>query len=195
MKTAIYTRVSTPEQLLGLESQRQSISLFLASKGIKEYAEYIDHGISAKDTDRPRFKDLLKDANQGKVERIVVWKLDRLSRKLSDLLGLLEELKQAKIALVSIHDNIDTTTATGIAMMQMIGVFAELERNMCSERTKAALATLKASGVKLGAPETIGRETKEKIIKFRSNGLSYRKIAKELKVSATTVFKVIKENL
>lgn len=195
MKTAIYTRVSTPDQLLGLESQKRTISLFLASRGIKDYREYIDHGISAKNTDRPRFKDLLKDANDGKVELLVVWKLDRLSRKLSDLLELIKLFDGLGVKLVSIHESIDMTTSHGTAMMQMIGVFAELERNMCSERTKAALAVLKANGQKLGPPIKIGNETKAKIKDLRVRGLSYRLIAKELNIATGTVFKVIKENL
>jgi|ERR1700677_1924862 len=195
MKTAVYTRVSTEEQVLGLEAQKRTISLFLASRGINEYIEYIDHGISAKNTDRPRFKDLLKDAEAGHIELLIVWKLDRLSRKLSDLLEVIQTFAILGIKIISIHESIDMTTTHGTAMMQMIGVFAELERNMCSDRTKAALAVLKSNGKKLGPPVKIGNELRAKVINLRKTGLSYRLIAKELKLSPGSVFKIVKENL
>lgn len=191
MKAAVYTRVSTEDQKLGLESQKRSISLFLASKGINKYEEYIDHGISAKNTDRPRFKELLKDANAGNIQLLIVWKLDRLSRKLSDLLELIKTFDKLGIKIISIHENIDMTTTHGTAMMQMIGVFAELERNMCSDRTKAALAVLKANGQKLGRPNKIGNELKLQIKSLRDSGLSYREIAREVKLSTNSVFKVL----
>lgn len=195
MKTAIYTRVSTKDQELGLESQKRSISLFLASKGIYEYLEYIDHGISAKDTDRPQFKAMLNDAKLGNIQLLVVWKLDRLSRKLGDLLEVIKALDNFGTKLISIHENIDMTTSHGVAMMQMIGVFAELERNMCSERTKAALAVLKANGQKLGPPIKIGNEIKSKVLNLRNENMSIRLIAQKLNISASTVFKITKENL
>lgn len=193
MKTAIYMRVSTESQ--DLNAQEEEISMFLTQKGIKEHLVYSDIAYSGSTTDRPQFKQLLKDCKERKVERLIVWKLDRLSRKLRDLIKLLDELQEAKVKVISVHENIDMTTPHGVAMVHMIGVFAQLERDMGIERTKAGIAAARAKGAKWGAPIKIDKVIKLKIESLRIKGLSYRQIAKELKISPTTVSKVIKESL
>jgi DNA invertase Pin-like site-specific DNA recombinase len=80
----------------------------------------------------------------------VVWKLDRLGRSLGDLITLLDELKGREVAFKSLTEAIDTTTATGRAMWQMVGILAELERSMIQERTQAGRAAAKARGVRMG---------------------------------------------
>lgn len=193
VKTAIYMRVSTESQ--DLDAQEQAISIFLGQKGIINEIRYSDQAYSGKDTDRPQFKQLLNDIKQGNIERLIVWKLDRLSRKLGDLIKLLDEFKEYGVKVISVHENIDMTTPHGIAMVHMIGVFAQLERDMGVERTKAGIAASRAKGQKWGAPITIGNEIKSRILKLRNENKSMNIIAKELKISSSTVFKVIKENL
>jgi site-specific DNA recombinase len=193
MRTAVYLRVSTERQ--ELFAQENAISIFLNQKGITNEMRYSDHAYSGKDTDRPQFKALENDIKQGKVDTLVVWKLDRLSRKLKDLINLLEQFQKYGVKVISVHENIDMTTPHGIAMVHMIGVFAQLERDMGIERTKAGIAASRAKGQKWGPPIKIGVEYKRKIKELRSEGLPFRLIAKELKISTSTVFKVIKENL
>lgn len=193
MTTAIYMRVSTESQ--DLDAQERAISLFLAQKGIKEHLRYADCAYTGSNTDRPEFKRLLNDLKQGKVERLIVWKLDRLSRKLKDLISLLDEFQEYGVKVISVHENIDMTTPHGIAMVHMIGVFAQLERDMGVERTKAGIAASRAKGQKWGAPIKIGNTIKGQIKDLRNDGMSYRNIAKQLSISPSTVFKTIKENL
>jgi len=193
MKTAIYMRVSTEDQKLN--AQEQSISLFLNQKGIIEHTKYADHAYSGKDIDRPQFKQLLNDIKQGKVERLIVWKLDRLSRKLKDLIKLLDEFQEYGVKIISVHENIDMTTPHGVAMVHMIGVFAQLERDMGIERTKAGIAAARADGSPWGAPKTIGNDVRCKIKELRKQNVSYRVIAKQLKISVTSVFNITKENV
>jgi DNA invertase Pin-like site-specific DNA recombinase len=81
---------------------------------------------------------------------LIVWKLDRLGRSLRDLIALLDDLKAREVAFRSLTEAIDTTTPTGRAMWQMVGILAELERSLIQERTKAGRAAVKARGVKMG---------------------------------------------
>jgi site-specific DNA recombinase len=192
MKTAIYMRVSTEKQ--DLDAQEQAISMFLTQKGIKEHLSYSDRAYTGSNTDRPQFNQLLNDIKQGKVERLIVWKLDRLSRKLKDLLKLLDDFNECNVKVISVHENIDMTTPHGTAMVHMIGVFAQLERDMGVERTKAGIAAARAKGQKWGAPVKIGNEIKDKIRKLRNDGLSYRLISKELKIAVGTAFRVINDD-
>jgi site-specific DNA recombinase len=193
MKTAIYLRVSTESQ--ELDAQERQISMFLQHKQIIDFSRYADRAYSGSNTERPQFKQLLNDIKQGKVERLIVWKLDRLSRKLKDLISLLDEFQEYGVKVISVHENIDMTTPHGIAMVHMIGVFAQLERDMGIERTKAGIAASRAKGTKWGAPAKIGIETKNKIKELRKMGLSFRLIGKNLKLSPSTVFKITKESL
>jgi DNA invertase Pin-like site-specific DNA recombinase len=190
MKTAVYMRVSTEKQ--EVDSQELEISMYLKQKGIIEHSRYADHAYSGSNTDRPQFKQLLNDIKQGKVERLVVWKLDRLSRKLKDLINLLDAFQQYGVKVIAIHENIDMTTPHGIAMVHMIGVFAQLERDMGIERTKAGIAASRARGTKWGPPIKIGLEIKNKVKELRQRGVSFRLIAKELKISTSTAFKITK---
>lgn len=94
--------------------------------------------------DRPELHRLLDHIRKG--DTLVVWKLDRLSRSLKDLLVILERLEKAEAGFRSLTENVDTTTSSGRALMQMLGVFAEFERAMIKERTKAGLQEARKQG-------------------------------------------------
>src|SRR5256884_1733466 len=97
---------------------------------------------------RPELTKCLKALKAGDV--LVVWKLDRLGRSLRDLIALLDDLKTRGVAFRSLTEAIDTATATGRAMWQMVGILAELERSLIQERTKAGRAEAQAPGIKMG---------------------------------------------
>jgi len=97
---------------------------------------------------RPQLTQCLASLQAG--DMLVVWKLDRLGRSLRDLIALLDDLKARDIAFRSLTEAIDTTTPTGRAMWQMVGILAELERSLIQERTKAGRAAAQARGVKMG---------------------------------------------
>src|SRR5215813_6000561 len=100
--------------------------------------------------DRPELHRALEHLREG--DMLVVWKLDRLSRSLKDLLHIMERVREAGAGFRSLTEAVDTTTAAGRMMMQMLGSFAEFERSMVRERTRAGLTAARDRGVKLGRP-------------------------------------------
>lgn len=141
----------------------------LRQAGIEEVF-IISEKRSGKDMRRPELQNLIKAAREG--DTIYVWKLDRLGRSLMGVLDACEKLHQRGINVVSLTEPIDTTTAMGKAFFQIILVFAELERNMISERTKAGIAKRRAEGAKGGRPHKIKDYPKRmaRFIELRNSG-------------------------
>lgn len=135
-----YARVSTDDQDLTL--QKAALERFGVDQIIEEHA-------SGRTMNRRRFK-VLAEKLLRPGDTLVVWKLDRLGRNLSGVLEVIEEFERQDINLVSITDGFDARTPMGRAMMQISLVFAELERNLISERTKAGMAAAKAEGKTFG---------------------------------------------
>jgi DNA invertase Pin-like site-specific DNA recombinase len=101
---------------------------------------------------------------------LVVWKLDRLSRSLKDLLHIMERVRDAGAGFRSITEAVDTTTSVGRMVMQMLGSFAEFERSMVRERTRAGLAAARDRGVKVGRPAKLSRHQQEEVIRTVRDG-------------------------
>lgn len=143
--------------------------------------------------DRPELQRLLDQLREG--DTLVVWKLDRLSRSLKDLLHIMERIGHAEAGFRSITENIDTTTPAGRMMMQMVGAFAEFERAMIRERTSAGLAAARAEGriggrrKKLDAAKR--REIAESVISGRKSGAD---MARLYGVSQPTVSRIVAQH-
>lgn len=118
--------------------------------------------------DRPELARMMDQLRVG--DTVVVWKLDRLSRSLKDMLLLMEKLALKKAGFKSLTENIDTTTPSGRMMMQMLGSFAEFEREMIKERTKAGLEQARKRGVKLGKPFKLTEDQRSEIFEFLKSG-------------------------
>ncbi|MEJ1471298.1 MAG: recombinase family protein [Candidatus Sedimenticola sp. (ex Thyasira tokunagai)] len=131
--------------------------------------------------DRPELHKAVEQLREGDV--LTVWKLDRLSRSLKDLLAIMDQIEKKGAGFQSLTEAIDTTTAAGRMMMQMVGSFAEFERSMIRERTKAGLEHAKARGVKLGRRAKLTTAQTAEVIDMVSSG---RKTAAE----AARVFNV-----
>jgi len=139
VKVAIYTRVSTQEQAAegtSLEYQSNQLESYCGSNNWVVLQSYVDPGYSGKDGDRPGLGRLLADAKLGLFEKVVVYKLDRLVRKLRLLLEIEEKLKDYGVALYSVKENIDTSTGIGRTVFQVLGLTAEWEREAIVERTR-----------------------------------------------------------
>ena len=190
MKVAIYVRVSTHEQTT--ENQVRELTEWADRAGHEIVAMYDDNGVSgAKGREyRIEFDKLLKGAVRREFDLVAAWSVDRLGRSLQDLIGFLQELHGAGVDLYLHQQALDTTTPGGKAMFQMMGVFAEFERSMISERVKAGLARTKAKGTKLGRPK-VSKEREAQILELRSDGMGMIKIGKELGVGTSTVQRVI----
>lgn len=137
--TGLYIRVSTEKQASeghSLDAQRSELETYCQANGwhVSEDMVFVDAGISGKSTDRPAFQAMMQAAQDGKLQRIVCTKLDRIARNLRDLLNTVEELKNYRCSLVCKKEQFDTGTAQGIFFLQLLGAVGELERSMISER-------------------------------------------------------------
>ena len=196
-RVALYLRVSTSEQTT--ENQRRELATVAERSGWHVVAEYEDAGISgAKGRDkRPGLDALLKAVVRREVDLVAAWSVDRLGRSLQDLVSLLSDLHEKRCDLYLHVQGIDTTTAAGKAMFQMMGVFAEFERAMIRERVNAGLARARDSGSRSG--KAIGRPkasaVKEAaVLKLRREkpAMGIIKIAKAAGVGVSVVQRVLK---
>ncbi len=199
MKAIGYSRVSTREQAtegLSLKNQAEKIRQYCKLKDLELVEIIEDAGESAKSLDRPGMRQLLDGCEKGKFDTIVIYKLDRLTRKVFDLGYLIEQVFDKNgIEFVSIQDSFDTSTANGKLFMNILITLAQWERDIISERTKDVLQNKKANGERLGPPlygERINSETGEiaenpeekqaveLAIGLRGEGWTQARIAKEL---------------
>lgn len=138
-RVALYVRVSTQEQAeegYSIGAQTERLKAYCKARDWVVYDEYIDPGFSGSNTDRPALNKLIRDAIGRKFDLILVYKLDRLSRSQKDTLYLIEDVfNKNEIDFVSINENFDTSTAFGRAMIGILSVFAQLEREQIKERT------------------------------------------------------------
>lgn len=197
-KIAIYTRVSTEEQAdsgLSLEHQSKKLEL-LAEVNEWNIVERIeDAGKSAATLNREGLQTILGLVRRRKIGGVLVYKLDRLTRKLQDLLMLLDEFKKYNVRLVSASENLDTSSAVGNLFLQIVGSISEWERNTIAERTEAAISQLRSNGKRFSrfAPygwryrsngEMVPSDTEQETIKMmrrlRQDGLSLAKIGSAL---------------
>ena len=191
-----YARVSTEEQAqegVSLDTQRAKIETFAGLHGLDLVEVLADEGLSGKDLERPGLRRLLELVRTGEAQAVVVYKLDRLSRRTRDLLDLVEEFQGAEARLLSLSEQIDTETATGTFVLTLLAAVAQMERDLISERTRAALAFKKARGDRLGTTplgyRTLPDGTLEpipdelaivaRIRKLRRRGKSFAAIARE----------------
>jgi DNA invertase Pin-like site-specific DNA recombinase len=179
-----YARVST--DLQDVDAQK----LALERAGCEKIFTEIGSGATCA---RPQLMKALEQLRAGDV--LTVWKLDRLSRSMRDLLAILEQLKNMDVGFKSVTESIDTTTAAGNMQMQMIGVFAEFERNLIRERTKAGLELARKKGRYGGRPFKLDIIQREEIIEMVNSGQrTAADVARLMKVHRCTISRLLKKN-
>lgn len=151
MKAGLYLRVSTTDQTT--LNQELELKRFCEREGIEIYKIYRDEGISGSKTSRPQLDLMLQDVRKGLFDCVIVWKFDRLGRSTAHLLQVLEELKNKQVRLIATSQNIDTLTPMGKFFFTILSGFAEMEREMITERINLGLERRKAQGKKLGRPK------------------------------------------
>jgi site-specific DNA recombinase len=159
--TALYIRVSTDlqaEEGYSLDAQRGKLLAYAAAQGWDVDAAhiFIDAGASAKNTNRPQYQAMIAAAHNGDIQRIVVTKLDRLSRNTSDFLQLVEDMERAGCALVILDLNIDTGSPTGKLVATVLAGIAEWERKQINERVMSGKAQKAQEGGYNGARCPLG---------------------------------------
>lgn len=122
----------------------------------KDIDYYIDAGFSGKNTKRPRYNDLLNDVESGKVNIVIVYKIDRISRNLLDFAAFIDNLKKYEVKFISLLENFDTSSIMGQAMLKMLMLFAEMERGLTAERVMSISKDIVSRGGHLGAPTAFG---------------------------------------
>lgn len=185
-RVAFYARVSTDGQTV--ENQLQELQAIAEKHGWQVVQIFKDEGISgSKGRDkRPALDALCKGIIRKDFDLVAAWSVDRLGRSLQDLIGLLNDMKDKEIDLYLHQQGLDTSTPSGKAMFQMLGVFAEYESSIIQSRVKSGLARAREQGKVLGRPRTT-ETTKEAIIQARREGKGIRKIASELRVGVGTI--------
>src|ERR1700689_1765966 len=148
-----------------------------------------DEGISGATTKRPALLRCLKALKQG--DTLIVWKLDRLGRSLRDLIAMLDDLRARGVKFHSLTEAIDTATPTGRAMWQMIGVLAELERSLISERTRAGVKAAQRRGVKFGRKVKLTPEQINHARKLIDRGEARQYVADLLNVGRSTLYRAL----
>jgi DNA invertase Pin-like site-specific DNA recombinase len=190
-RAVIYVRVSTDEQ--SVANQENDLRAVAERMGYEIVEVYRDRGISgAKGRDkRPGFDRMHRDAARRHFDVIMAWSVDRLGRSLQDLVGFLSEIHTLKIDLYLHQQGLDTTTPSGKAMFQMMGVFAEFERAMIVERIRAGVRRARSEGKHLGRPP-IAPETEKAIRKALNEPgrPGVREIAKRFGVAPGTVQRI-----
>jgi len=179
-----YVRVSTDEQArsgAGLVAQRDAIEEACRVRGYILLEVVEEHnGVSAKSLERPGILRALAELDAGRADALMVAKLDRLSRSLRDFVTTMERARKKGWAIIALDTPVDTTTAMGEGMANMVATFAQIERRLIGERTKAALAVKKAQGVRLGRPRSLPDDVVARIVADRAAGLTLRAIADRL---------------
>jgi DNA invertase Pin-like site-specific DNA recombinase len=176
-----YARVSTDDQTPALQLAA------LKKAGCKTI--FKDDGLSGATIKRPALLRCLKKLECG--DTLIVWKLDRLGRSLRDLITILDDLKRRQVKFRSLTEHIDTDTPTGRAMWQMIGLLAELERSLISERTRAGVKDAQRRGVKFGRKPKLTPEQIEHARQLIEKGEARQHVANLFTVDRSTLYRAL----
>jgi DNA invertase Pin-like site-specific DNA recombinase len=192
MRCAIYARVSTTGNGQDVGLQVEELRRVATQRGWQVVAEYIDEGISGSVEERPALAAMMKAVRTAKVDLVVCWKLDRLGRSLQHLLRVMDDLTAAGVGFVAVRDaGIDTTTAQGRLLLQLLGAFAEFERAMIRERVIAGVRRAQASGKHCGRP--VVEIDLRPAIAMLNAGHGIKTTAKSLGVPLTTLRRRLRE--
>ena len=186
-RVGLYARVSTEDQNT-LAMQIRAMREYAARRGWTVAVQVRDVNSGA--VKREVREKVLEAARRREIDVVLVWRLDRWGRSVTDLLATLQELEHLGVSFVSLTEALDLTTPAGRAMAGLLAIFAEFEREILRERTKAGLAHARATGQRLGRPATAAIHAAE-IGKLHRAGVSKSEIARRLKIGRTSVRRIL----
>jgi putative DNA-invertase from lambdoid prophage Rac len=186
-RAGLYARVSTHDQQT-LTMQNRAMREYAARRGwtIALQVREVNSGAAR----REAREKLMEAARRREIDIVLVWRLDRWGRSVTDLLATLQELEHLGVGFVSLTEALDLTTPAGRAMAGLLAIFAEFEREILRERTRAGLANARDSGKRLGRPATAAVHAAE-IRKLYRAGVSKSEIARRVRIGRTSVRRIL----
>src|ERR1022692_3513627 len=184
IRAALYARISTLNHGQDPEVQLRELREFCHQRGFTIAQEYVDRGICGSREQRPALDKLIADCRKRIVDAVVVYRYDRFARSLRQLVNALDEFRALGIEFISIHEGVDTSTPNGRLVFGIFASIAEFERELIRDRVKSGLRNARAKGKRLGRPRKIVDAAR--IGRLRAQGVSWRKIARQMECSART---------
>lgn len=178
-----YARTSSTDQQAGLEAQVAELEAIGCAKVFREH-------VSSVDAQRPQLKAALDWVRDG--DTFIVTRPDRLARSVADLLRIVEDLKARNVAVRILSMGVDTSTATGTLILQVLGAVSEFERNVMLERQRHGIAKAKAEGRYKGRAPTARARTPE-VLKLKAEGKTVAQIAESVGISRASVYRAFAE--
>jgi len=187
LRAGLYARVSTNDQQT-LAMQNRAMREYVARRGwtIAIQMREVNSGVAR----REAREKLLEAARRREIDVVLVWRLDRWGRSVTDLLATLQELEHLGVGFVSLTEALDLTTPAGRAMAGLLAIFAEFEREILRERTRAGLAHARLNGKRLGRPATAAQHADE-VRKLYRDRVSKAEIARRLQIGRTSVRRIL----
>lgn len=197
-KLAIYVRTSTDKQDTGLEAQLMACKDFCAREGVSGYVVFSDEDESGDKEHRPAFDELVAAIDRGEIDRVLVYCLNRLSRRVSHHYLLIEQFRGKGVTLLSCTETIDTDTPEGRLLFGILAVFAQYQREDIVRKVNNGLENARRKGKVGGRPRTKGGKKDapprpdERILELAAQGVKPTQIAAQLEVSRGAVYRVLK---
>src|SRR5215475_1610695 len=187
LRAGLYARVSTSDQQT-LAMQNRAMREYAARRGWAVAMQIREVNSGA--VRREAREKVLEAARRREIDLVLVWRLDRWGRSVTDLLATLQELEHLGVGFVSLTEALDLTTPAGRAMAGLLAIFAEFEREVLRERTRAGLAHARQNGKRLGRPATAAAHAVE-ILKLHRAGVSKSDIARRVRIGRTSVRRIL----
>jgi DNA invertase Pin-like site-specific DNA recombinase len=187
LRAGLYARVSTNDQQT-LSMQSRAMREYAVRRGWTVALQVREVGSGA--AKRQAREILLESARRREIDVVLVWRLDRWGRSVTDLLATLQELEHLGVGFVSLTEALDLTTPAGRAMAALLAVFAEFEREILRERVRAGLAHARQNGQRLGRPLTAALHA-DQVRKLQRAGISKSEIARRLQIGRTSVRRIL----
>jgi len=187
LRARLYSRVSTSDQQT-LAMQNRAMREYAARRGWAVTMQIRE--VSSGAVKREAREKLLEAARRREIDLVLVWRLDRWGRSVTDLLATLQELEHLGVGFVSLTEALDLTTPAGRGMAGLLAILAEFEREILRERTRAGLAHARQNGKRLGRPPTAAAHAAE-IQKLHRAGVSKSEIARQVQIGRTSVRRIL----
>lgn len=190
MRIGIYARVSTTDQ--DCSQQLRELRDYAAARQWEIQGEYVDHGVSGMKDTRPAMNRLMEAARRRAVDAIVCWKIDRWGRSMPGFVASVQELRSLGVRFIAVTQGIDTdeSNPTARLMLNLLAAFAEFERELIVERTRAGLQRARRQGRIGGRPRLV--VNRAKVVQMDADGMTTREIGEELDISAASVCRILK---